>query len=257
MVSHVDHPAIACAYCDGQFKPKNIRRTFCYTVECQRAHKNAKIRAYTAMVKERDGISPTQKSRPPRALLYNCTVCGEQMKRYGGAEAPVHKTCRRPHQRKQGLLHERFQLKIDKAAQGTNGGKRVFTSGPCPWCGEHFTAAGGVYCSSRCKTAARFKRRGRGFTFIISPAERQKIYERDGWMCQICMHPVDRALGARNKWSATLDHIEPQSSTLIPDHSPSNLRLAHMWCNAARGDGSNMAKEELVTRASELYLKAA
>lgn len=62
------------------------------------------------------------------------------------------------------------------------------------------------------------------------------IYERDGWTCQLCMEPVDPALPPGDVWSATLDHIVPQSHMLIPDHSDDNLRLAHLWCNSVRGD---------------------
>lgn len=70
----------------------------------------------------------------------------------------------------------------------------------------------------------------------ISPADRLAIYERDGWICQLCLEPVDpeaRPLSARYP---SLDHIEPQSMALIPDHRPSNLRTAHCGCNAARGN---------------------
>lgn len=65
---------------------------------------------------------------------------------------------------------------------------------------------------------------------------RQEVYDRDGWVCQICFEPVDPALDASDQWAATLDHIVPRSYTLIPDDSPENLRLAHRWCNSVRGD---------------------
>jgi hypothetical protein len=58
-------------------------------------------------------------------------------------------------------------------------------------------------------------------------------------------------------YAASLDHIIPQSMQLIPDHSPSNLRLVHRWCNSARGDGTNMAKDELIARATAMHLEAA
>lgn len=65
---------------------------------------------------------------------------------------------------------------------------------------------------------------------------RLAIYERDGWTCQLCGDPVDRTLHPSDPWAATLDHIVCQAWTDEPDHSPSNLRLAHRWCNSLRGD---------------------
>jgi hypothetical protein len=46
-------------------------------------------------------------------------------------------------------------------------------------------------------------------------------------------------------WAPSLDHIEPQSWALIPDHSPANLRLAHRWCNSVRGDLSHYTDDDL------------
>lgn len=69
----------------------------------------------------------------------------------------------------------------------------------------------------------------------ISPADRLAIYERDGWVCQICWGPIDRSV-TNGRLGATLDHIIPRSHTLIPDNSPANLRTAHMSCNAKRGN---------------------
>ena len=71
---------------------------------------------------------------------------------------------------------------------------------------------------------------------FIPRAERLGIYERDGWVCQLCGHPVDPTLHFNDRMAATLDHVEPQSMALIPDHSPSNLRLAHRACNSRRNN---------------------
>lgn len=121
-------------------------------------------------------------------------------------------------------------------------GWSFLVSGPCSWCSEHFTTgASGTdpacfpkFCSPACAKNAARERSGR---FRIRPTVRQSIYERDGWQCQLCGDAVDPDLPSSDPWAATLDHIECQSWVLIPDHSPSNLRLAHRWCNSARGDG--------------------
>lgn len=114
----------------------------------------------------------------------------------------------------------------------------AITSGPCNWCGEQFTALSGLalYCSKRCRSQATKSRRDE--TFQPSPILRRAIYERDDWTCQLCFDPVDPDADPLSDWFPSLDHIVPQSHMLIPDHSPENLRTAHRWCNAVRGDGT-------------------
>ena len=70
----------------------------------------------------------------------------------------------------------------------------------------------------------------------IAPADRVAIYERDEWTCQLCRKPVDLAVHHLHRDAPSLDHIEPQSLALIPNHAPSNLRTAHRGCNSARGN---------------------
>lgn len=124
----------------------------------------------------------------------------------------------------------------------------TFTSGPCAWCRENFTAGTtgtALYCSKACARNAAHSKRGR---FRIPMQRRLAIYERDDWTCQLCLEPVDPDLMSTNpsdQWGPTLDHIECQSWSLIPDHSDENLRLAHRWCNSVRGDASWYSEADL------------
>ena len=70
----------------------------------------------------------------------------------------------------------------------------------------------------------------------INSGVRVGIYERDGWVCQICLRPADRTASAQSDWFPSLDHVEPVAATLLADNSPENLRLAHRWCNSVRAD---------------------
>ena len=68
------------------------------------------------------------------------------------------------------------------------------------------------------------------------------IYERDGWLCQLCGEPVDiDADLQRDDAAPSLDHIIPRSLQTVPDHSDDNLRLAHRGCNARRGARAEVA----------------
>ena len=75
-----------------------------------------------------------------------------------------------------------------------------------------------------------------GSVFEPSTARRLRLYERDNWTCGICHEPTSPTYTATDPWSPTLDHIEPRSHVLIPDHSDAGVRTAHALCNAMRGD---------------------
>lgn len=74
------------------------------------------------------------------------------------------------------------------------------------------------------------------YKVAVPKSVRFGIYERDGWRCGICRETVDASLaGTSSLWRPTLDHIVPHS--VGGSVEPGNLRLAHQWCNAARGAG--------------------
>lgn len=84
-----------------------------------------------------------------------------------------------------------------------------------------------------CETCRRVRRNP---LITLPHSTRLAIYERDGWKCGLCSADVDRALiGSHSPWRPSLDHIIPRSSG--GSHDPSNLRLAHVWCNSVRGAG--------------------
>lgn len=70
-------------------------------------------------------------------------------------------------------------------------------------------------------------------TGFIDAAGRRAIYERDGWVCQLCDGAIDFD-ATEHADRASLDHIVPQSRG--GSHDPSNLRMAHVGCNARRRD---------------------
>ena len=77
--------------------------------------------------------------------------------------------------------------------------------------------------------------RHRGGGDWLSKSQRLRLYERDEWRCGICGEDVDRTLmGSRSPWRPSADHIVPRARG--GSNEMSNLRLAHFWCNAVRGD---------------------
>ena len=227
------------------------------------------MREYTAARTARDGVSQFtayamrraeaegREYVPESQRMVPCAVCGEAvLKRDYSSDAPsMHRACRSslPNWRRRpggvSPARRRFVARAAKAAAGKPASKRVFVQGPCSWCGEPFCSPAGEYCSPTCRVSAREARR-HPMKFNPTPRLRREVYERDGWVCGLCDLPIDSSLAWPHKWSASLDHVIPQSCMLIPDHSASNLRAVHLQCNSMRGDGSNMSEDELRRRAA-------
>lgn len=70
-------------------------------------------------------------------------------------------------------------------------------------------------------------------TTVAEPIVNAEIFERDGWVCQLCDAPVDRLLNYPDPGSASLDHILPLSRG--GHHIRSNVQLAHLFCNLSKG----------------------
>lgn len=231
--------------------------------EVCRAAKNERMRRYAANRLARDGIGyASQIKRKRRGVdplaTVDCFLCKEPLVniRTNQSRYPLHKKCRSiapewVRRQRDNPRRADFQAKIDRAAQGTDGGKRVWTSGPCGWCGKQFVGIG-FTCSQKCRKNRAYTLRSTN-TFKVSPKRREAIYERDGWACQICALPVDNTVNYLDDWYPTLDHIVPQSHMLIPDHSEENLRTVHRFCNSLRGDNSHITDEGVVIRSLERW----
>lgn len=210
-------------------------------------------REYNRKTKERDGLSASTAYKRKRGITQEpvaCQVCGELVVS-NGSDSPMHRECRNkvPRWKREGRpgpAQRRALDILECAARGTSGGKRVWTAGNCPWCGEFFTSPNAKFCSVDCRKSERRYRQGH---FVVSPIVRQMIYKRDDWTCQICFIQTSQEYSYDDPLSPTLDHIEPQSAVLIPDHSPENLRTCHLWCNSYRGDGSRFSDEEVAAAA--------
>lgn len=67
---------------------------------------------------------------------------------------------------------------------------------------------------------------------------RRAVLDRDNWQCQLCGQPIDPQARPRTPQSASVDHVQPlkHGGNLL---DLTNLRAAHLSCNAARGDNVN------------------
>ncbi|WP_376767574.1 HNH endonuclease [Micromonospora profundi] len=87
-------------------------------------------------------------------------------------------------------------------------------------------------------------RRARVWGVDAERFERSEIFERDGWICQICWEPVDRQVTWPHPKSASLDHIIPISKG--GPHTRANVRLADLRCNLKRNNRLSDRELELL-----------
>lgn len=115
------------------------------------------------------------------------------------------------------------------------------SGGACDRCGAIFnrTKSNARFCSKTCNMAfhtSAHRSRVRGVD-----AERFRhvdVFERDGWVCQLCGSPVDPALRGQTSLAPSLDHIIPISRGGA--HTMANTQLAHFGCNARKRDRVQM-----------------
>lgn len=129
-------------------------------------------------------------------------------------------------------------------------GSAIGTTRECRRCTAPFAPTKGthVYCSARCRTAHDIERnreaynrrnherraRERGAVVDGAKFDRQEIFDRDRYMCQLCFAPINWGLSGRHPMAASLDHIVPLNKG--GEHSRENVWTVHFACNAAKGD---------------------
>lgn len=133
------------------------------------------------------------------------------------------------------------------------------TTAVCLMCGNGFKKPKRgikVYCSRRCAERAcmkrkrqteKFRERERQYkkyrSIVVGAGDSilpEQIFERDGWVCQLCGKPVDRRLKFPHPMSASLDHITPISKG--GEHVRVNVQCSHFSCNSRKNNklGSQM-----------------
>lgn len=82
---------------------------------------------------------------------------------------------------------------------------------------------------------AAHRRRARKRKAHVEDVDRQAVFERDGWVCQLCRKPIDPTIAWPHSMSPSLDHGIPLGKGGL--HSMANCQAAHLGCNISKGDG--------------------
>lgn len=136
----------------------------------------------------------------------------------------------------------RARARLRSAKVGSRG-TVCWVAGQCRRCAAPFVArpTGGrwpaAYCSAECcyrenKQEGKHRRRARGRS--VERVYRRQIFERDGWMCQLCGKKVMRGAVVPHPLAPTIDHVVPLAAGGL--HEPANVQLAHFLCNARKSD---------------------
>jgi hypothetical protein len=116
---------------------------------------------------------------------------------------------------------------------------RRWVAGSCHLCGSAYVAEDYTntarYCSTRCAKRAdkdRYRARKRGA--YVADVWRERIFQRDGWRCQLCRKKVRRDKVVPHPLAPVLDHIVPLARG--GTHEPANTQCAHYLCNSFKRD---------------------
>jgi hypothetical protein len=114
----------------------------------------------------------------------------------------------------------------------------------CGWCDFPFVQMGSgrtrvccTPCGTRSTQLARGGRArasragGHSETFYA-----HEVFQRDEWMCALCLGPIDRTIEHPDPLSPTLDHRFPLE--LGGPHTLENCQAAHLRCNLWKGNRS-------------------
>lgn len=110
----------------------------------------------------------------------------------------------------------------------------------------------GSYACAPCREAALKEsrrnaaqnRKARKRDAFVERVYRKRIFERDGWKCQLCGRAVRREALVPDPLAPTLDHILPLSAG--GKHEPKNVQCAHFMCNSIKGNRSQGEQLRLV-----------
>lgn len=162
---------------------------------------------------------------PRSTTTRRCDLCGKQFHARRHIDKFCSNTCQQRNEYQQRLRDGRIAAFLE-SRKGRHS---------CVVCGESCPGTGGKYCSNTCQAEAEHGPDRTPRTLPrISVADRIAVYERDGWVCQICGDPVNPAARCPELDAPTVDHRVPRARG--GEHSMANWQTAHFYCNSVKRD---------------------
>lgn len=132
-------------------------------------------------------------------------------------------------------------------------GAAIGTTRACAQCCATFTATKGthIYCTKQCRDRADLERNRHAYNQrnatrrarlrgarVGSAFTTHEVCDRDGWICQLCLAPIDWTLSGRRPLAPSVDHIIPINAGGA--HALDNVWAAHFGCNARKSDRTDV-----------------
>ena len=170
------------------------------------------------------GTLPTRPSQREGVRL-PCGECGTQ---FDAKRPTVDRFCSKPCAR-------RYYRKNETRPCAVDGCSRTLRAKG--FCNRHYIARFNVGDPEKRRAGLRRSTQRRRALLRDPNAERidrDEVGARDGWRCGLCSRLVDNSLPHPDPQSASLDHIEPLSLGGL--HTMTNVQIAHLVCNLAKGN---------------------
>lgn len=234
MAAHINIQEYAltleCIVCSHSFsftKKKSGRHPRFCSPKCKRDRNKQKAQEHA----QRKAIGLSRRNKYPAGVLhpkkiveFSCEQCG--------------RSC----QRKHSALGNRFCS--DDCRNGWFWQKHLIDtsdlrgSRPCQSCGKPFAPdrLGKVHCTKGCRVATQDGvKRARKRNATVERVSPFRVFERDGWRCQLCGCKTLRSKrGTIHPRAPELDHIMPLSKG--GEHSYANTHCACKTCNASKNN---------------------
>ena len=181
-------------------------------------------------------VAQVQRFRPPRKLqrvrsvVAVCPVCGDVFSpKTPGKRGRPRKYCTDRCTKKVGR-----DSKSDSCARdGCDRPRRAKKLCVTHYNASFFKGSQRKYDTPEKKRARDQRRRAVVFGHTADLISRDRVGDRDGWVCGICRRDVDISLPWPDPKSPSLDHIVPLARG--GRHTYSNVRISHLTCNVKRG----------------------
>lgn len=229
-----------CAHCGAGFVALDKRKIY-----CSQTCKSAAFKARNPDRIESYRAKELAKTRAERALftpvvLNECATC-KRLFYWRKKKARCSRECEQDNARR---YAERYYKETHQSSA-----VREFRC--CDVCGKEFVSNTDAQhtCSDKCRRKRQGKgdnrSRARRFGVEYEPVNPLKVFERDGWKCQICgkRTPPTRR-GSRYSNAPELDHRIPISKG--GPHKYSNVQCSCRQCNGAKSNASSVGQFPLL-----------
>ncbi len=204
-------------YCGRECRPR------CDVVGCERPQRGESWCDVHRVQWQQKGFATL--TRHPWAKDWICVVCDSAVSRDSGRRKHCSNNCQA----------------MDSRHQGAR--PRVV---PCATCGSEVDLLA-------LNDAGRRKRTDTALCAVCRRRTRYgmtvgELAVRDGAECRICDEKVDMHAGPRDLFRPSVDHVRPRAVGGSDD--PSNLQLAHLWCNQVKNkrEGFDALHEPVIGR---------